>query len=104
MVAQSRGPEMSMDYDGRTLRKTGRTRQLATRVTPEFYQNLRMAAARDSLKMVEVLERALESYEVSSAEDLCSQMRELWARADSDQRSRFLTEISDALSGGEQSR
>ncbi len=92
-------PGMNMSYDGRASRKTGRTHQLATRVTPEFYRSLRMAAARDGLKMVEVLESALERYEDSTAADLCSQMRDLWSRASTDQRSQFLTEISDGLTG-----
>jgi hypothetical protein len=49
--------------DGRSLRKTGRTLQLATRVSWEFDNKLRQIAQRDGLKLVEVLERALEAYE-----------------------------------------
>ena len=49
--------------DGRSLRKTGRTHPLATRVTPEFYQRFRQVAARDGLKIVELLEQALVAYE-----------------------------------------
>ena len=49
--------------DGRSLRKTGRTLQLATRVSWEFDTKLRQIAQRDGLKLVEVLERALEAYE-----------------------------------------
>ena len=49
--------------DGRTLRRTNRTIQFATRVTPEFDTRLRQIAARDGLLLVEVLERALEAYE-----------------------------------------
>jgi hypothetical protein len=49
--------------DGRSLRKTGRTLQLATRVSWEFDEKLRHIAQRDGLKLVEVLERALEAYE-----------------------------------------
>jgi hypothetical protein len=48
--------------DGRN-RKTGRTYQLSTRVHPDFYFRLREIAARDRLKMVEVLEEAMELYE-----------------------------------------
>ena len=51
--------------DGRSLRKTGRTVQLATRVSLEFDDKLRRIAQRDGLKLVEVLERALEAYEES---------------------------------------
>ena len=51
--------------DGRSLRKTGRTVQLATRVSWEFDTKLRQIAQRDGLKLVEVLERALEAYEKS---------------------------------------
>lgn len=48
--------------DGRN-KKTGRTFQLSTRVHPDFYYRLREIAARDRLKMVEVLEEAMELYE-----------------------------------------
>ena len=51
--------------DGRTLRKTGRTVQFATRVSMEFDDRLRRLAQRDGLKLCEVLERALEAYEAS---------------------------------------
>lgn len=47
--------------DGRTLRATGRTKQLATRVREEFYDELKMYAARHRLKLVEVLERGHEA-------------------------------------------
>lgn len=48
--------------DGRN-KKTGRTYQLSTRVHPDFYFKLREIAARDRLKMVEVLEEAMDLYE-----------------------------------------
>jgi hypothetical protein len=51
--------------DGRSLRRTGRTLQLATRVSWEFDDKLRRIAQRDGLKLVEVLERALDAYEES---------------------------------------
>ena len=49
--------------DGRSLKKTGRTHQLSTRVTRDFYDRVRMIAARDRLKIVELLEVAIEEYE-----------------------------------------
>ena len=49
--------------DGRSLRRTGRTVQLATKVSVEFDSKLRHIAQRDGLLLVEVLERALEAYE-----------------------------------------
>lgn len=49
--------------DGRTLRKTGRTHQLSTRVTDVFYDRVRMIAARDRLKIVELLEKAIDLYD-----------------------------------------
>jgi hypothetical protein len=49
--------------DARSLRKTGRTLQLATRVSWEFDDKLRRIAQRDGLLLVEVLERALDAYE-----------------------------------------
>jgi hypothetical protein len=51
--------------DGRTLRRTGRTVQLALRVKPSFDHRLRQAAARDRLLLCEVLERALDTYELA---------------------------------------
>jgi hypothetical protein len=56
-------PHQQRRIDGRSLRKTGRTLQLATRVSWEFDEKLRYIAQRDGLKLVEVLERALEAYE-----------------------------------------
>jgi hypothetical protein len=51
--------------DGRSLRKTGRTVQFATRVSLDFDDRLRRIAQRDGIKLVEVLERALEAYEAA---------------------------------------
>jgi len=51
--------------DGRSLRKSGRTLQLATRVSWEFDDKLREIAQRDGLKLVEVLERGLAAYEAA---------------------------------------
>ena len=61
--ATSQPPHPQRRIDGRSLRKTGRTLQLATRVSWEFDEKLRSIAQRDGLKLVEVLERALEAYE-----------------------------------------
>jgi hypothetical protein len=49
--------------DGRSLRKTGRTVQFATRVSGEWDDKLRHIAQRDGLLLVEVLEQALDAYE-----------------------------------------
>lgn len=49
--------------DGRSARRTGRTLQFATRVSPDFDQRLRAIAAREGILLVEVLERALDAYE-----------------------------------------
>ena len=49
--------------DGRSLRRSNRTVQFATRVTPEFDQRIRLLAQRERLLIVEVLERALDAYE-----------------------------------------
>ena len=47
--------------DGRSLRATGRTKQLATRVRENFHDELRVYAATHRLKLVEVLEQAFEA-------------------------------------------
>lgn len=51
--------------DGRTLRRSGRTVQFATRVSPEFDERIRQIAKRERKLLVEVLEQALEAYEAS---------------------------------------
>ena len=55
--------------DGRSLRRSNRVVQFATRVTPEFDQRIRTIAERDGLLIVEVLERALEAYERKMLDD-----------------------------------
>lgn len=50
--------------DGRTARKTNRTLAFATRVTPSFDQEIREIAEREGLKLVEVLEKAVEAYKI----------------------------------------
>lgn len=47
--------------DGRSARKTNRTLAFATRVTPEFDEAIRDIADKENLKIVEVLEEALEA-------------------------------------------
>jgi hypothetical protein len=54
--------EMPLITDGRSLRATGRTAQLSTRVKPETIHLLRQLAARDGVTMAEVIERALDLY------------------------------------------
>lgn len=49
----------------RPKRRTGRTQAFATRVSPEFHRRLRLLAAEDNLKLVELLEKALDAYEAS---------------------------------------
>lgn len=49
--------------DGRTLRKTNRTVAFATRVTENFDNRVREIAEAKGLKIVEVLEAALEVYD-----------------------------------------
>ena len=58
-------PPYTGRLDGRTMRRSGRTVQFATRVSPEFDQRIRQIAMRDGVLLVEVLERALDAYEAS---------------------------------------
>lgn len=53
--------------DARALRRSNRTLAFATRVTQEFDTRIRDIAERDGLKLVEVLERALDAYESQSS-------------------------------------
>lgn len=54
-------PAATYRRDGRSARKTNRTLAFATRVTPEFDQEIRLIAEREGLKLVEVMEDALEA-------------------------------------------
>ena len=63
--AAPRAGEGTPRRDGRSARRSGRTLQFATRVSPEFDDRLRTIAERDRKLLVEVLEEALEAYENS---------------------------------------
>lgn len=65
LSAPEHAPQAPTRVDGRSARRTGRTVQFATRVSPDFDERLRQIAARDHLLLVEILERALDAYEAS---------------------------------------
>ena len=48
--------------DGRSMRRSRRTRQFATRVTADFDRRFRSTARRHGLLMTELLERSLEAF------------------------------------------
>jgi hypothetical protein len=58
-------PAAGVRLDGRSMRRSGRTVQFATRVSPDFDGRIRQIAMRDGLLLVEVLEQALDAYEAS---------------------------------------
>jgi hypothetical protein len=58
-------PTPARKIDGRSARRSNRTVQFATRVTPEFDEQIRAIANRDGLLLVEVMEKALAAYEAS---------------------------------------
>ena len=63
-VPASHGAPANYDrLDGRSLRRSNRIVQFATRVTPEFDRRIREIARDEHLLIVEVLERALDVYE-----------------------------------------
>jgi hypothetical protein len=62
-AGQGQGQGQGRRRDGRSARRTSRTVQFATRVSPAFDERLRDIAERDGLLLVEVLERALDAYE-----------------------------------------
>jgi hypothetical protein len=62
-LTESRAEPGPRRRDARALRRTNRTLPFATRVSPEFDNRLRDIAERDGLKLVELLERALDAYE-----------------------------------------
>ena len=47
--------------DGRTLRATGRTLQLSTRVSEGFHREIKLYAVRNKLKLNELLELSFEA-------------------------------------------
>ena len=49
--------------DGRSMRRTGRTMQFATRVTPEWDDRFRDIAEERGLLLAELLEQMLDAYE-----------------------------------------
>lgn len=53
----------SIEIDKRTLRKTGRIKQFNTSVSEEWMERLKQISYDERLKYVEVLEKALESYD-----------------------------------------
>jgi hypothetical protein len=57
------GPTRPARLDGRTMRRSGRTVQFATRVSPEFDERIRQIALREGMLLVEVLEHALDAFE-----------------------------------------
>jgi hypothetical protein len=62
VAAPSRKAVEAERIDGRSLRRSSRVVQFATRVTPEFDREIRTIAQREGLMIVEVLERALLAY------------------------------------------
>ncbi len=54
--------------DGRSLRRTGRTVQFNTRVTPAFDMKLREIAQKEGITLAEVLEKSLVCYEKQNAD------------------------------------
>ena len=61
--ARPRAGQGAPKRDGRSMRRTDRTVQFATRVTPAWDEQVRQIAERDRLLLVEVLEKSLEAYE-----------------------------------------
>lgn len=49
--------------DGRSLRKTGRTHQFATRIKEETHGKMYDLAARDQITLGELIERAVDAYD-----------------------------------------
>ena len=65
IVRPPTGEQAPPRRDARSARRSGRTLQFATRVSPEFDNRLRAIAEREGKLLVEVLEEALDAYERS---------------------------------------
>jgi hypothetical protein len=63
LQAEERDIEPVTRRDARMLRRTNRTLPFATRVSPAFDNRLRDIAEREGIKLVELLEKALDAYE-----------------------------------------
>lgn len=61
-LQQPESYEPAAHIDGRSLRKTGRTHQLATRVRPEFYREIKVMAVQEGITIAELIEKAFELY------------------------------------------
>ena len=61
----TRAGQVKTRIDGRTLRKTYRTVQFATKVTAEFDAKFREIAEREGLEFCVLLEKCLEAYEAN---------------------------------------
>ena len=58
-----RQPEDSRQWvDGRSLRATGRTSQLATRISPDIHHRAKVMAAQDGITMAELIEIGIGLY------------------------------------------
>jgi hypothetical protein len=64
-LPESHENEQNNLIDGRSLRKTGRTHQLATRVTYDFYREVKQLSLDENIKIAELLERAIRLYQNS---------------------------------------
>ncbi|MCW0345884.1 hypothetical protein NB703_003977 [Pantoea ananatis] len=61
-ASEQSNQEPYIKRDGRSMRKTNRTIPFATRVSAEFDQRFRDIAYQEDLKIVELLEKALQAY------------------------------------------
>jgi hypothetical protein len=66
--ANLRAPETA-PADGRSMRATGRTYPLGTRVREEWHAEVKLYAAQHRMKMVEVLEQAFEALKDKSKQE-----------------------------------
>lgn len=78
------------EVDGRSKRASGRTEQIATRVTAEFRDQIRAIAERDGILIAEVMEKAVDAYEREVGTDPVAAFTYVWERASKAQRAEIV--------------
>jgi predicted DNA-binding ribbon-helix-helix protein len=82
--------------DGRSLRKTGRTHQFATRIREETHHQMKVIAARDSISLAELIEMGAEAYERERGRPNDARtLLAMWASLGRDEQREFLRLIRE---------
>lgn len=87
---------MSDKIDGRTLRRTGRVHQFATRVTEDFRDRVDAISERDApsghrrKQIAVILEEAVDAYEATGGGSALACLHAAWQRASDAEKTEFV--------------